>query len=375
MRLVYISKGNIPSKWAHTIQMMKMSEALNGLVDRFCLVTQSDWQSLLHKPFDYFGWYGIQKPFRIVRLPLLPRMESHLIQDTFFKKFDRIAVEYARLVGASLVYTRTARQALFCVLARQPVILEAHFGADWELSILAEICKNPYLRRIVTISPVLEHLYLDAGIPAKKILEAPDAVDLHRYHWDHQAAEIRVQLGLPSDRPIITYCGHLYEDRGIDVIVESAKKLTDLYFLFIGGLEDAVQSWKQRTSHLSNICFRGFVPNSDVPLFLSASDLLLMPYSSKCATVGWMSPLKLFEYMAARKAIIASDLASIRQVLTHGENAWLIPPDDGAALAGAISKLFEDRNLAQKLALGAYQSVQGHTWEQRAARILDGFRE
>ena len=82
------------------------------------------------------------------------------------------------------------------------------------------------------------------------------------------------------------------------------------------------------------------------------------------------SPLKLFEYMAAGRPIVASDLPSLREVLRHGDNAWLVQPDDPAALAQGIQHLLAEPALAARLAAQAQEEVQAYTWEQRAERIL-----
>ena len=84
----------------------------------------------------------------------------------------------------------------------------------------------------------------------------------------------------------------------------------------------------------------------------------------------FMSPLKLFEYMAAGVPIVATDLPSIREILHHKENAWLIEPGNPQALAEGIQYLLEDPVFAEHLARGAKRDVQQYTWERRAAAIL-----
>ncbi len=372
MKLIYISKGNIPSRWAHTVNIMKMSEELNQLVRKFTLVTQCDLRSFFRKPFDYFGWYGIQKPFHITRLPLLPRQASPMITGTYFQRFDRLAVRYAALTGADLVYTRTALQAKYCIEQNLPVILEAHFGQGPEFDLLPKIAASPELKRIVTISPFLRETYAQIGVPVEKILVAPDAVDLSRYKDHSSPNPDRVQLGLPTDKTLVTYCGHLYEGKGVDLILQAAAILPDIHFQIIGGQEEDLNGWRASAHHLSNIQFQGFVPNSMVPNYLKVSDILLMPYSSSEVNIRWISPMKLYEYMAARKPIIASDFPSLRETLTNEENALLIPPDDPLALAQAIRRLDSDPILRGRLADAAWETVQPHTWKNRAAVVLSG---
>lgn len=295
-----------------------------------------------------------------------------MITGTYFQKFDRLAVRYAALAGADLVYTRTASQAKYCIDRKLPVILEAHFGQGAEFDMLPKIATKPELKRIVTISPFLRETYAQIGVPVEKILVAPDAVDLSRYE-DHSSANLtRVQLGLPTDKTLVTYCGHLYEGRGIDLILQAAAILPDLQFLIIGGQEEDLNEWRALARHLSNIQFQGYVPNSLVPNYLNLSDILLMPYSSREVNSRWMSPMKLYEYMAARKPIVASDFPALRETLTNEVNALLVPPDDPLALAQAIHRLDTDPILRDSLADAAWETVQPHTWRNRAAAVLSG---
>jgi len=83
----------------------------------------------------------------------------------------------------------------------------------------------------------------------------------------------------------------------------------------------------------------------------------------------YTSPLKLFEYMAAGRPIVASDLPSLREVLSHSHNAWLVPPDDPAALAGALCTVRDDPALGSRLAAQASADIAAYTWDGRARRL------
>jgi glycosyltransferase involved in cell wall biosynthesis len=119
-----------------------------------------------------------------------------------------------------------------------------------------------------------------------------------------------------------------------------------------------------------NFRLQGFVPPTQVPTYLAAADVLVLPNTAKAAISRlYTSPLKLFEYMAAQRPIVASDLPSLRDILTPQHNAVLVTPDDPTALAAGIAQVLADPHLAERLTRQAAEDVKQYSWEQRATRI------
>jgi len=113
------------------------------------------------------------------------------------------------------------------------------------------------------------------------------------------------------------------------------------------------------------------VPPGDVPLYLRAFDVCAMPHPAATQFARYTSPLKLFEYMAAAGAIVASDLPGWSDVLQNGETALLVPPDNVEAWSAAICALRRDSELRRKLGDNAREQVMAnYTWAVRAKRIL-----
>ena len=117
--------------------------------------------------------------------------------------------------------------------------------------------------------------------------------------------------------------------------------------------------------------FTGFVPPSDIPLYLAAADMLVMPTTPDLAYAAYTSPLKLFEYMASGRPIVASGLASVREVLDDGGNAVLYEADSADGLAEAVGRLVASPTLGRSLAERALQDVARYAWDARARRIID----
>ena len=374
MNLMYISQGNIPSKWAHTFQAMKMADALAGEVDSLTLVTSGGLLPARCEVPDYADWYGINNRFAMVRLPLFWRVREPFFSWWKCPRFDRAASIYARLKSPDLVYTRSANAGRLCVNLGLKTVIELHMGGEHsELHHILAVKNSPELLGVVTISPALEHLYVQSGIPADKILVWPDAADVEAFDLLPDKMILRKRLGVPDDAYVATYCGHLYRDRGIETIVQSAREMPFVHFLLVGGWEEDVARLKTQSSGISNLHCTGFVPNRRVPEYLKASDVLLMPYPSNCETAEWMSPMKMFEYMASSCPIVATDLPAIREHLRHGCNAYLIQPGDSSALTAAIKSIMADGKYAMSLGKDARRDVSPYSWRNRARAVLSRF--
>ena len=374
LKLIYISQGNIPSKWAHTFQAMKMADALAMQVDGLCMVTGGGLFKSKPREIDCSEWYGVGNHFSIVRLPVWWNVNEPLFAGWKYPRFDRVAALYARTRSPDIVYTRSANAGRLCVKLGLDTIIEFHMGVERsELFHIEAVKGNAHLLGVVTISDELKKLYVQAGLPPEKIFVWPDAVDLDAFERLPTKQTLRKRLALKEDRFVATYCGHLYPDRGIEDILSCAGALPEAQFLLVGGWMKDIEKRKEEARHLENVHFKGFVTHTQVPGYLLASDLLLMPYSSKCENVEWMSPLKLFEYMTSGSPIVATDLPAVRKHLDNGRNALLVQPDDPGALAGAIKTVMNDRIYGSRLAEAAREDVSHYTWSNRARAILARF--
>ena len=169
-------------------------------------------------------------------------------------------------------------------------------------------------------------------------------------------------------------------EKGIEELVESVARQPSSngvapMLVCVGGSRDAVTPYLESASRLGmgedRLRFVERVPNYEVPLWIRACDVVTIPFPSTEHYAYFASPLKLFEYMAAGTPIVATDLPSIREILRHGENGWLVEPGDPEALAEGIRMLLDQRDLRRKLTEAARRDVQPHTWDRRAAKILD----
>ncbi|GAB1545555.1 hypothetical protein NUACC21_82310 [Scytonema sp. NUACC21] len=375
MKVIYISQGNIPSKWAHTFQAMKMAEALTGQVNSLSLLTGGSFLPCQLHNISLTDWYGVPCSFKVIRLPVHLRVREQFFSKYRYPNFDRLAALYAKFTNPDFIFTRSPYAGRLCVQLKLNTMIETHIETEHpEFQHILTVCQEPFFKGLITVTNYLKTKYIKAGIPDSKILVWPDAVELSMFSNLSSSSVLREELGLPCITKIATYCGHLYDSKGVQHVIAAAKELPDILFCLVGGWDRDIERCQKLAKGIENIHFAGFVPNQQVPKYLAASDFLLLPNSMNHELAYSTSPLKLFEYMAARRPVIASNIPALQGFLRHGENAFLIEPDSSDAIAFALRVLIQNPELSTQMVEQAWQDVQQFTWTNRAKDILNYFQ-
>jgi glycosyltransferase involved in cell wall biosynthesis len=373
MKIAVITTSQVPSSTANSIQALKVAQALaqvDGPVHLWVPGRQTvEWDALA-------GHYGLQTPFEITWLPSRKALRRY--------DFALQALRKARRWGAQVVYTWTAQAAVLALVQHMPVIYEVHDRPSGRVGpwLFRRIVQIPGKKRLLVITEALrkrlEEQFELALLPELAQI-APSGVDLERYAHMPDAAAARGELGLP-ERTTVGYTGHFYAGRGVELLLRLVERFPETQFLWVGGRPQDVKHWRTQlaANGLNNVLLTGFVENSKLPLYQAAADILLMPYERSVAVSGGgdtadvCSPMKMFDYMAAGRAIISSDLPVLHEVL-HERNAVFCPPDDPAAWEHALQALLEDPARRAALSAQARQDVQRYTLQERARRALEGF--
>lgn len=372
--LIYVSKGNLPSKMAHSIQTTKMAQAFFQKVENFELVTSGDIFSVL-KGIDseFQAWYGLHHKFKLVRLPLHIKIEYPFPQNYENFIFYKLAILYACFKAPCLIYTRSFPVVEILLRMCIPVLWEWHEPVSEKLSYTCKkLFNNKNLLGVVTTLPQLAENYLNHGLLPEKTLVAPNAVDIKNFLPYQTKSLARQKLSLQQDSQIILYSGHLYDYKGIPTILKTASLMPECEFVLVGGWIDDINRVKAtcQQMNLQNIQFFGHVPQSELALYLYAADILILPTSKYWELAEATCPLKLFDYMVAKRPIVASALPTIATVLRHRENALLAEPDEPLSFKLAIETLLNNPLLAKTIADCAFQEVHNFTWDGRAERVL-----
>ena len=374
MHIAIITNSRIPSLTANSIQAMKVCQALAQLGHEIRVYAPretepANWDELA-------SHYGLSTPFEIEWLPSIPALKRY--------DFTVHSIVAAHRFKADIVYTWLLNPAVLALWLGWPVILEIHAEVTGRLGpwLMRRFLRSfTQKRMLVTTRPLMDSIETVAGLtfPEDAVQIAPNGVDLAQYESLPDAVEARRRLGL-AEKEMVGFTGHIYPGRGADLLFELAKRMPDVNFLWVGGTSDEVAYWRDRLSDAgaANVSMTGFVENSRLPLYQAAADVLLMPYGrSISASSGQdiaevINPMKMFDYMAAGRAIVSANLPVIHEVLNE-KNAVFCEPGDADAWEHTLRTLLADA--PGRLALGAQarKDVAGYTWVARAERALEGF--
>ena len=371
MRIVYISSSTVPSRTANSIHVMKMCQAFAKSGHEVALIVRDNGNEMQQGVTDAHEYYGVDTCFDIIKLPWM-RMKGRGYV------YGLSAARKAGTMSPDLVYCRNTAGCFFVAKTGLPVIFEAHSPPECSGRIQERMFRSfiglHNLRKLVVITSALKE-HCQARYPHTKgrIQVAPDGADA--VPPGIQPVELpgkgtRVQAG---------YVGHLYKGKAMELIAKLAPACTWADFHVVGGMDDDIRYWQNKCREVRNIRFHGHVPHQEVSRYIAAFDVVLLPLGKVVAPCGsgsndiasWTSPLKVFEYMAAGKPIVSSDLPVLRDVLRHDHNALLCPFDDVDAWLSALQVVRKDRELRERLGKTACREFMEHyTWEKRAQRVL-----
>ncbi|NJC97149.1 MAG: hypothetical protein C3F07_18070 [Anaerolineales bacterium] len=368
MKIVAIAGSQIPSDTANSLQVMKACNALVQLGHDLTLIVPDF--DLRPSTFNLQQHYGLQTDIHIEWLPTSNR-----------RLFPWQAFLHARKQDPDLIYSWLIQSSVFALLFKLPSVFEIHIqptgvlGPAWHRAFAALRGRKRLASITQALLDVLDHKH-NIRFKPEDVVITPNGVDLERFASLPDPVTARQNLSLPSARTVMC-TGHLYAGRGADLFLALAKEIPQASFVWVGGRPEDIETWKQRVKS-DNVTFTGFIPNQTLPLYQSAADVLLMPYSRSIMgssgtadSASVASPMKMFEYMAAGRAIVTSDLPVIREVLNE-TNAIFCLPDDFDSWKLALENLLKDGTKRSSLGNQARQEVQGYTWLARARRILNG---
>lgn len=376
MRLAYISPSSLPSRSANSVHVMLQCDAFASLgvdVTLFAKRTIADESSLAA---ELQRAYGVDAGRFTVR--------------TYYSSSMRADV--ARIAGMALASkaTRTADVVLsrnlyaafgLGVIGRRRLLFETHqLELGFRKAMQRAIMLGKPVTTVAISKKLVECLTEHHGVgPARSIILHDAApAGIQRVPVDQRRCLLggHMQEDLARWHIVCGYFGQLHAGRGIEVIEQLAGRSPDCLFLIFGGSDRDVAQ-RRDNNQSENLRFMAHVPHARAAQLMSTMDVLLMPYQESVSigiaghdTARWMSPMKMFEYMASGAAIVSSDLPVLREVLVDGRNSLLAPPSDVTRWAACVARL-ADVHLRERLGCNAHEDyARSHTWTIRAKSLL-----
>jgi glycosyltransferase involved in cell wall biosynthesis len=367
MTIYYFANTRLPTEKAHGLQMTKTAEALARLPNTkvVLLAPSADVRD------DLFAYYNLEHNFTLVRLFTIRLIflgpVGHYLQAFLFAlsglffilwrgRFDDIA--YSR-DPVTLFILRASP------IARCAEIQALHERLLWKLALggsVGTVSTNQIKADMLTRQyGIAGTIIAPNGVAAELFFDTPLTRE-----------ECRKKLGLPLDKKIALYTGNSFLSwKGVNILVDAAAYVrSDTVIMIVGGTDEEHGYYGPKVSETLRLVERQ--PHPDVPLWLHAADVLVLPNSAITFESQYeTSPIKLFEYMASGTPIVASNLPSIAEILAPDDLGILVPPDDPQALARGIIEALANPAESAARARRAREEAHKYTWDARAKRIRD----
>lgn len=366
---LYIAKSKIPSRHANSVQVVNMICAFAPLVQRLDAYLPGGFTKRLHV------WTG--RLFANYGLPIPDNVRVHFVSQSGHG-FEENVLRKLPSTFEGKIFTRSAPVAWKLAEQNAPVLFESHvFSRDAKqvpMSRFIQAMNASSTAGIVGISQEISDSYLAAGLRERRLMTSADGVDPAIFSHAVAGGLGHLFGQRIYDRPRLVYTGSLSPEKGAIFLAEAASRTRHVNFVIIGGNLKESEALAEK-SKCPNLFMHPSVPHKRIPSILQDADMLIMPYMPEGDLIPYMSPLKLFEYLATGKPILSSDLAVLRPFLTHDENCLLFLPGSLDSLCTQINRLLTmTPENKERLRDNQLQSAMRHTWTNRAKTILDWHR-
>lgn len=312
----------------------------------------------LHEPKDLlWNWHHLREEGRLLkrRRPDVLLVRAHLLTASFVVNARRFGLPLVLEVNAPVLESSVYKRE-YCHLPYIPSALER-----WQLEAADAIA--------VVSSSLKEYLVDRYGLPPTKLTVVPNGADVTRFRPD--VVPDRVAWRGEASGPVVGFVGSFQEFHGVDMLarmmIRVAAERPAVRFLLVGD-RDKAEAARRMLGHLEDrVVFTGRVPHDRVPALVNAFDIGVLP-----ETAFYCSPLKVVEWMAAGRAIVAPRYGSLRDLIEPGVEGLLFPPRDEDALLAAVLQLVDDAGRRSALGDAARRkAVTSFTWRENARRIIE----
>lgn len=369
--ILYISTTRIPSDKAHTVQIMKICEALQkeGADVHLCAFSHG-----MHSTPDLLEQYGITTPFVIHQIqrhtfPFLPKTLMFRVQVIFFMIQ---AWRYAQAHAFDAILTRD----WFVATLFSRVFYNVHNKHEKSTPWYKRFALR-HARGVIAVNGTIRDSLYRLGVEAEKVRIVTNGVDTEafaraRANRKANRSALLERCAFPAAvDTLVVYTGQVFPWKGVGVLLDAARELPSSYgVLCIGGSEAQIAAYKKTCAHL-NVRFFGHVPHTHVPEYTTAADVLVLPnVRTDDPASSYTSPIKLFEYLASGVPVVASDLPTIREI-AGADALWYVPAGEAHHLAKMIQHVSPVSQEVQEKITTSQSIAREADWRNRAGSILD----
>ena len=310
-------------------------------------------------------------------LARLPRVSYELAEHAYGPLMARRLVEAGRVCNADVLYERHALSNTAGVRAARalgiPLLLEVNSPLATERSVHETLVLQQWAEsserkvfqradRLLVVTQVLADMLVSRGVQADRIRVIPNGADLSLYPLEE----------LPErDEIVVGFTGFFRPWHGIEALVDGLADgllptSSRLLLVGTGPSQTSIEARAEDRGVSDRVRITGAVPRAAIPALVRSMDICVQP-----AATAWASPLKLFEYMAAGKAIVAPNQPNLREVLTDGSDALLFEPGAPKDMCAAVARLANDRTMRVDMGRQARHMLEGrrYTWDANAERV------
>tara|TARA_B100000989_G_scaffold151360_1_gene112934 strand:- start:3810 stop:4916 length:1107 start_codon:yes stop_codon:yes gene_type:complete len=368
MRICYLFNSSIPSSVSSSLQVVKTCEGLIKLKNEVFLVTPNTGLKTNLK-----NYYGLRfKPTR-VRLKYFKKFPQGLN----YYLFSLFSIIKAFSLKPDIFITRNLFTLFILVILKKKVIIELHHDLSNEGKLISflynnfSILNSKYIIKIIAITKSVKNFLInDLKVFRKKIQIIPSASDL----------KVKFSLLKKKRKYKIGYFGSLEKSKGSKFIIEISKMDQSNDYYIYGGEKKVIDIMKKKSSN-KNLYLHKHVPYKKLKHYIKKMDVLIMPSDNKILrSIGgvaniskYTSPLKLFDYLAAGKFLILSNLKVYNEIIRNKEHCIILSLKHSkwVKVLKNIKNDIQNINILKKK---AYTLSKKYTYEKRAQQLLDGLK-
>jgi glycosyltransferase involved in cell wall biosynthesis len=392
---LFFTRNSLPQPRADLVQVVNCANAAAN-IGYSAVLTYLDQAHHLRNPLKWLNpfrpdvpehslkqFYNIQDRLKVSALPvpsLLSRSNSNWVNkythpSTIVSKYY---FPFHLRPVTQIVHTRDWNFVKAAVKSGIPAIYEHHHHEQKQFE--PEIVHHPLFQVAVTVAEPVRESMIQHGMPPEKVIKLHNGFNQSFLVRHTEAAEAwRQKLLVNGQQHLAVYSGGLHPFKGINLLIEVAKSLPDVLFVFAGGNETQVAAYRQLAAEhqVSNVKFLGFLIQEQLASLLQAADVLVHPHRSG-EEATFTSPLKFFDYMASGTPIVATEILPLMEFKPSGVVAGWCEPDQPVQLRECLRRVLQTHPRRAEGYANSMEFVQQFSWENRIATVLkyveDSFR-